>query len=69
MATNDRDERERAAEDEQAPEDERVSKGDRATADEQASEGERALRECERCGESFLSVYIEDGACPQCRGE
>lgn len=63
MATRDGDKHERMVENEQAEEEEGAS------GDEQASEGERALAECERCGESVLSVYVENGACPQCRGE
>ncbi|WP_227374842.1 hypothetical protein [Haladaptatus halobius] len=42
---------------------------ERVVEGEQAPEDEQALGECERCGESVLSVYIENGVCPQCRGE
>ena len=32
-------------------------------------ESEVPIEECEGCEETLLSAYLEDGLCPDCRGE
>jgi hypothetical protein len=36
-------------------------------SDSEQENADEALEECSSCGESMLTVYIEDGRCRQCQ--